>query len=344
MIRIAVDAMGGDAAPGAIVGGAVKAVLAPDAPEIALCGPEPDVTACLEQAAAELPVEERETVLSRIGVKHAPDVVEMHESPIEALRRKPQNSVSVGLELMREGRAQAIVTAGHTGAAVAAATLALKLLPGIRRPGIAVTIQSGRGSCTIIDVGANIKCKPIHLLHYGVMASSYHRLVHGVSAPRVGLLNIGEEDRKGTDLVKETLSLFRKSPLNFVGNIEGQDVFLGKCDVVVCEGFVGNVLLKVSEGFAEWILQFLSSEAGASDRSPDERRILAATCRKFASLLDYNEHGGALLLGIDGNCVICHGRSGPRAIANAIRLAARFVQLEVNNRIVAGLESLAAPA
>lgn len=344
MIRIAVDAMGGDAAPSAIVDGALLAAQAPDAPHIALCGPEPDVKGCLDRLAAAVPEAARAAALSRISIHHASDVVGMHESPSKAVRQKPNNSISVGLELVRSGAAGAIVTAGHTGAAVAGAMLALELLPGIRRPGIAVTIQAARGPVSVIDVGANINCKPLHLLHYGVMASHYHRLLLGVESPRVGLLNIGEEERKGTDLVRDTLALFRKSPLNFIGNIEGQDVFNGKCDVVVCEGFVGNVLLKVSEGFAEWVIRYLSKECGLPDRSADERRTIEGVRDKFATLIDYSEHGGALLLGINGNCIICHGRSGPKAIANAIRVAARFVNLEVNRGIVAGLESLATPA
>jgi len=344
VIRIAVDAMGGDAAPGAIVEGALRAAAAADAPNVLLCGPELVVKASIDDLAAKLPEEKRAAALSRVSIRHAADVVGMHESPSKAVRAKPNNSISVALDLVKSGEAGAIVSAGHTGAAVAAATLALDLLPGVRRPGIAVTLQSARGPCTVIDVGANINCKPLHLLHYGVMAANYHRFVLGVENPRVGLLNIGEEERKGTDLVKDTLALFRKSPLNFLGNIEGQDVFAGKCDVVVCEGFVGNVLLKVAEGFAEWVLRFLGSEAAASERDARERGALDQTRLKFATLLDYSEQGGALLLGINGNCVICHGRSGPKAIANAIRVAARFVQLEVNERIVAGLERLAAPA
>ncbi|MBI1851599.1 MAG: phosphate acyltransferase PlsX [Planctomycetes bacterium] len=339
-MRIVVDAMGGDAAPREIVRGAVRAAAMTDCPDLILAGDEKTVTHELDASLGDVPPAERSRVRGHISITHAPEVVEMHEHAVEGLRKKKNTSIARCVELVREGEAQALVTAGHTGAAVAATMLGLKLLPGIRRPGIAVTMPARNRACTLIDVGANIAAKPIHLLHYGVMASNLSRYLLGIDNPSVGLVNIGSEDAKGTNLVRQTKDLFEGSPLNFIGNIEGQDLFSGRCDIAVCEGFVGNVVLKVTEGFASSLLDTLRDEIRSHVTDPTERLVWEKALSKIEGRMDYAEYGGALLLGIDGICVICHGRSDARAISNAIRMAKTFIQLDVNAHIVSGLQSL----
>ena len=256
-MRIALDAMGGDAAPAVNVEGALKAVERfPDA-EVILVGDEAALSAELKRFGADTP---------RIRIRHASQVVGMDESPVEGLRRKPDSSIKRSVEMLAQKNADAVVSAGNTGAFVAATTFALRPLKGVKRPGIAVTfpIPAGKGKCTVIDVGANIKCKPIHLLQYSIMATIYNQLIHKIEEPIVGLLNIGEEDAKGTDLVKETHALLSRSALKFKGNVEGRDILLGECDVVVCEGFVGNVILKLSEGIWEALLRSFYKEASRS--------------------------------------------------------------------------------
>jgi phosphate acyltransferase len=340
-MKIVVDAMGGDAAPREIVRGAVKAAGLADCPDLVLAGDEAAIEREIDSALAEVPPPaDRAAIRSRLTIAHAPEVVEMHEHAVEGLRKKKHTSIGRSVELIREGEAQALVSAGHTGAAVAATTLGLKLLPGVRRAGIAVTLPARNRPCTLIDVGANIAAKPLHLLHYGVMASNLSRYLLGIDNPTVGLLNIGSEDEKGTSLVRQTRDLFEASPLNFIGNIEGQDLFSGRCDVAVCEGFVGNVVLKVTEGFASSVLEMLRDEIRSNAANSPERQVWERALSKLEGRTDYAEYGGALLLGIDGICVICHGRSDARAIANAIRMAKTFIQLDVNAHIVSGLQSL----
>lgn len=325
MIKVALDAMGGDHAPLETVRGALRAVqkgyVASEA--VILSGDEAKIQEILRAENAKP---------GAFPIHHAPELIEMHESPVEALRKKRRASVLGCVELVAGKRAGALVSMGHTGAAVAASTLGLKMLPGVRRPGIAVTLPGEKGPVVVIDVGANIKCKPIHLFHYGLMASYYSHDTLKIQKPMVALLNIGEEDEKGNELVKETHELFRNSNLEFLGNIEGQDIFRGVADVVVCEGFVGNVVLKVSEGLADFIVRTLKREVQASGQSQ-----LPEVLRKFQQRVDYGEYGGALLLGVDGIVVIGHGRSDARAVANAIRLAADFIRTDVNRHIIAEL-------
>ncbi|HET6203869.1 MAG TPA: phosphate acyltransferase PlsX [Planctomycetota bacterium] len=327
-MRIALDAMGGDKAPLEAVRGALRSVEMGFVPAegLVLVGD----AGRLEEALR------GEGGAGRgLAIHHAPEVIEMHELPVEALRRKRRSSIGACVELVKKGEAAGVVTAGHTGAAVAAAQLRLKMLEGIRRPGLAVAFEGAKGSTVLIDVGANLSCRPLDLFHYGVMASCYARDVLGIDRPRVALLSIGSEDEKGTELVRRTHESFRASPLEFVGNIEGQDLLGGAADVIVCEGFVGNVVLKTAEGAVEYLAGIFAKELGS--RSPEiAREILPAIAKR----LDYAEHGGALLLGIEGVVVIGHGRSDAKAIASAIRGAARFVQADVNHHIVAGLRAL----
>lgn len=327
-MKIALDVMGGDHAPGELIAGAYAALKSDlvDASEVVLVGDE-------KRVADEIINLGEEPVFETID---APEVIGMDEHPAKALRRKPRSSIVVSAGMLREESVDAMVSAGNTGAAVAAATLLVGLLNGVRRPGIAVAFHSAGGPCTLIDCGANIHCQPEDLYAYGEMASEYMTGVHGVERPRIGLLNIGEEDAKGSPLVKKTRDLFGDSPLNFIGNVEGQDVFTGRCDVIVCEGFVGNVVLKVSEGLGQYIANLFHAEVKAH-RDEQDGEIWTKVAHAVLSRTDYAEYGGAPLLGVKGSVIICHGRSDRRAIANALRVSKRFITAKVNQNIEAGL-------
>lgn len=320
--------MGGDHAPGEIVKGAAKAVADSDSLSVLLVGQEPAIRECLDGL---------DTDLDRIEVRHATQVIEMGESPVEALRAKPDTSIKGCIEALRKGDVDAVVSAGDTGGVVASSALFNRRLKGVKRHGIAIPVPTVKGRALLIDVGANIHCKPVHLLQYAIMASSYAQEVLGIEDPRVGLLSIGEEEAKGTDLVKKARALIEKAELNLVGNVEGQAMFHGVADVVVCDGFVGNVILKVSEGLAE---AFLKKLIGFFQSTPD----LAPTGQGFMNdlmkALDYSATGGAPLLGVEGSVIICHGRSKSNAIANAIGVARDFSQSNVNNRIVESVAKL----
>ncbi len=325
-MRIAVDAMGGDRAPRVVVKGTVQAARAfPDA-EMILVGHERQIRELMQ----EFP-----DTTGRVRIEHADAVVAMGDSPVEALRKKGNTSIGRCAELARAGEADAIVSAGNTGAAVAAAALAMGTLEGIRKPGIAAPFPTlSGGECVVIDVGANIKPKPEHLLDYGIMAAEYVTAIVGKPNPRIGLMNVGSEDAKGNELVKETRSLFLASPLNFAGNVEGRDIFRGHVDAVVCDGFVGNVLLKVAEGVADAVM-------GSIRKALLEKliyRVGAALCRpalrRVRRELNSSAYGGAQLLGVNGICIISHGNSGSIAIFNAIRVAVELSSKHVNDRIV----------
>jgi glycerol-3-phosphate acyltransferase PlsX len=324
MVRVAVDAMGGDHAPEVVVAGAVDAVRETDV-RVLLTGPTAQVKSELAKY---------RFASDRIEVVDASEVVEMDESPAAAIRKKRNSSINVGIQLVKDGRADAFFSAGNTGAAVCAATLKLGCLEGIERPGIATMMPTEAGATLIIDVGANITPKPMHLVQYGIMGAAYFEKMLDRSNPRVGLMNVGEEESKGTDFVKETYQLLEQAPVNFIGNVEGKHIFSGHCDVIVCDGFVGNVILKVSEAIAETITSFLKKELAAS---PWGRLgyLLARGCfRNFKKRLDYSEYGGAPLLGVNGIVIIGHGRSNAKAVKNAIRFAKEEVERHVNDRIL----------
>lgn len=312
--RIALDAMGGDRAPEVTVLGACRAVERDPELEVILIG-DRDL---IEQQLAGT-----QTGGDRLHIRHAAEVVAGTESPVEALRAKRDSSVRVATELLRSHEADGLVAAGNTGAVVAAATLFLKMLPGVRRPGIAVTMPAAHGGHTVLcDAGANIHCKPLHLYHYGVMAARYAERMLGRREPSVGLLNIGSEEGKGTSLVRETGELFGGGKLNYVGHIEGNDVFTGHCDVIVCEGFVGNVVLKVSEGLYEAItdrFRELALEVGPQGGE----QAIGTVFESLKGRMDWAEYGGAPLLGVNGLVLISHGRAHARAICNALLHAAR---------------------
>lgn len=260
-------------------------------------------------------------------------VIEMDDSPVDAIRSKPNSSIAVMNKLVAKGEADVAISAGNTGACVAAAQLRMRLLPGVVRPGIAVVLPTFHGPVTVCDVGANIAPQPKHLHQYAIMASAYAHDVCGIENPRVGLLSIGEEDAKGTTTVKEARKLMREeSQVNFVGNVEGRDLFKGVVDVVVCDGFVGNIILKFTEGIAEGLFQTILSEL--QEDAPHMLEQFKPVLKKIYARHDWQEHGGAPLLGVGGYCIICHGKSEATAIKNAIRVGHKLVSSGVNQKIV----------
>lgn len=328
-MKIVLDAMGGDNAPAVEVEGAVQAV-EEFGHELILVGDETRIRKELEKYSYPQ---------DKILLKHASEVIEMHDPAAISVRRKRDSSIVVGLELLKKDQADAFISAGNTGAVVCAATLSLRLLPGIERPGIAIVIPTLKGNSLIIDVGANITPKPIHLLQYGIMADAFSQYILGKSNPTVGLLNVGEEESKGTEFIKEAHTLLSESKLNFTGNIEGRDVYAGKVDIILCDGFVGNVILKISESVADTIWQSLKQEIKANFIATIGAVLSSPAFNELKRKMDYSERGGAPLLGVDGRCVISHGSSSPKAIKNAIRVAAEFVKQDVNKHIVEELES-----
>jgi glycerol-3-phosphate acyltransferase PlsX len=278
----------------------------------------------------------------RLDVFHCTQVVTMDDSPVEALRKKPDNSISRTWQLLAEKKVDAIVSAGNTGAMVAGGLRLRRFLKGVRRPGIATVMPTLRGPSVLIDVGANVAPKPAHLFAYGVMGSIFAKHILDRDRPTVGLLNVGSEDSKGNELAKETHALFHASPLKdrFVGNIEGRDIHRGACDVIVTEGFLGNVVLKVCEGLFDFVMKMVHQELMQTLK--DERPLVNKTLHDLIHRHDYAAYGGAPLLGIDGICIICHGSSGERAIQNALRVAAQYAQSRLNEKIVE--ERATAPA
>jgi len=330
-MKIVVDAMGGDHAPGVVIDGAVAAVREYDA-EVILVGNEEKIKTLLHKA---------NYTADKITVHPAQEVIEMSESAANSVRRKRNSSIVVGINFVKEGKADAFVSAGNTGAVVCAGTLGLGLLPGIERPGIAIVTPTLKGISLIIDVGANIGAKPMHLLQYGIMANAYSQNILNIPVPRVGLLNVGEEESKGTDFLKETYELLSKSPLKFIGNVEGKDLFSGKCDIIVCDGYVGNVALKVIESTAEAIQVFLKRHLLKSNLLEKLGLILLKRrLTMFKKEMDYSEFGGAPLLGVNGVVIIGHGRSNVKAIKNAIRVAKEEVERKVNAKILETINSI----
>ncbi len=326
--------MGGDSAPEEVVRGAVNSVKEQDDLTVLLAGDKEEINELL----ASMDYDQ-----DRIRVVHAPQEIEMDEDAAESIRQKEESSINVAVETVSRGEADAILSAGNTGATVSAASLKIGLLGGIDRPGIAIPLPNLEGHTLLVDVGANIYCKPEHLLQYGVMASVYREEIDGVDNPRVGLLNIGEEREKGTDLLKNTFPLFEDSTLNFAGNCEGQAIFSGELDVVVTEGFLGNVLLKTLEGFSASIIDLFREEflAGNTGKQTGKKgKFVNKLIGQLKKRLDYTEQGGAPLLGLNGVCIICHGRSGRKSIRNAIQVASQFYRMQINDRIVQEIEQV----
>jgi glycerol-3-phosphate acyltransferase PlsX len=270
---------------------------------------------------------------------HAPERIEMNEPAALSVRRKRKSSIVVGLELLKRNEADGFVSAGNTGAVVCAATLSLRMLPGIERPGIAIAIPTMAGISVIIDVGANIDPKALHLFQYGIMADAYCRYILHKDNPKIGLLNVGEEETKGTEFIKEAHTLLSESKLNFLGNIEGRDIYVGNADIVICDGFVGNVILKVSESVIDTLVKLIKKEIKSNPIAMIGAVLVSTAFKGLKKKMDYAEYGGAPLLGIDGACIISHGSSTPKAIKNAIRVAAEFKEQNVNKHIIEELES-----
>jgi glycerol-3-phosphate acyltransferase PlsX len=334
-VSIAVDAMGGDRAPGEIVRGAALGAEEYSDVNLILVGEQRLIENELRSLESESIAPQ---IRERVGIRHAGEVIQMGESPALALRKKKDASIRRAVELMSEGEAECVISAGNTGAAVAACTLLLKPLPKVLRPGIAVSFPAGNSVCTVIDVGANIQCKPTHLFQYAIMASVFNHYIFGVENPKVGLLNIGAEVAKGTETLKQAHELLAQSNLNFVGNVEGNDIPTGKYNVIVCDGFVGNVMLKLSEGLSFYILDTIEKVLEA--KHPEALKDMRAELDVLRSRNDYSEYGGAPLLGVDGISIICHGSSDRRAMRNAVRVAREFSKFQVNKHIVAELASL----
>lgn len=327
--RIVVDAMGGDKAPQAPIKGAVLAVTELDC-HVTLVGNESQIKEVLAECS--YPPE-------RIDIYHASQSIGMEEPAAISVRKKRDSSIVSGLELLKEDKADAFVSAGNTGAVVCAATLSLRLLPGVDRPGIAVIFPTISRPCMVIDVGANIDPKPLHLLQYAVMGDAYSKHILGKKDPSVGLLNIGEESTKGPDFVKEAHNLLANSRLNFIGNVEPKEVYKGRADVVVCDGFIGNVFLKVTESFAFAASELLKKELKQSNLVTKFGALLTLPAFKtLKKKVDPTEYGGAPLLGVDGRVIICHGVSNDKAIKNAIKVACYYIDNKVNQHIVEELE------
>ncbi len=268
-----------------------------------------------------------------IRVIDAAEVNGMGESPGQALRRKPRSSIRIAAELVASGEAAALVSAGHTGATVVAAHAVFGMVPGVDRPGLAPSVPTRDGSAVLIDAGATVECKPGYLLQFGVMGAVYARAWLGSARPRVGLLSIGEEASKGNDLTREAHRLLKASPLHFVGNVEARDIFSGQADVIVCDGFTGNVALKLSEGLVEMVEELLGEELQSTFSSQVGYLLSRRAFRRFRKRVDYSEYGGAPLMGVAGLCIVGHGHSSAKAIRNAVVMASRFVSSNVLNRV-----------
>jgi glycerol-3-phosphate acyltransferase PlsX len=324
MRRIAVDAMGTDSAPEAEIEGAVEAARAGYA-EILLVGPQDRLSRELNQ---------RKTRGLPIEIVHASEAVTMGDKATKAFRQRRDSSIRVTARLVKEGKADGMISAGNTGAVMTTTKIVLGALEGVDRPAIAQVFPTSQGTASVLlDVGANVDCKPHHLVEFAVMGETYYRVIFGVERPRVGLLSIGQEEHKGNDLTRETLALLKRLPMNFIGNVEGRDLYNGRVEVIVCDGFIGNVALKISEGLIEAVYSLLK-EALSSTLSSKVGYVLARRAfRRFKKRVDYSEYGGAPLLGVKGVVIICHGGSNSNAIKNAIRVAAEFSAGKVNETI-----------
>lgn len=321
--------MGGDHAPGVNIEGAVDTVNEHGDIDVVLVGIEDDIRRELRT---------RRYPTDRITVVHASQVVEMHEPPASAIRKKRDSSIRVGVGLVKSGKADAFVSAGHSGVVMATSLLLLGMSKGVDRPAIATLMPTLKDTFIMLDVGANVDCTPENLLQFALMGNTYCKLVLRRAAPKVALLSIGEEDIKGNEVTKEAFKLIKETQLNFIGNIEGKDIFTGKADVVVCDGFIGNVALKISEGLVETMMKMLKHEISAVSTGRIGYLMMKPALKNFKKRTDYDEYGGAPLLGLNGACIISHGRSTPKAIKNALRVAADYAKQRVYEEISSEIE------
>jgi phosphate acyltransferase len=328
-VHIALDAMGGDFGPEELITGAILAIKQAGI-KITLVGDASLLQSYVNKNS------EGAGCAPLLEIVHASEVVQMDEYPVDAIRRKKDSSIMVAFELVKQGQADGVVSAGNSGATLAAALRKLGRVKNVSRPGIASMFPTLKKPVTIMDIGANVDCRPLHLLQFGVMASAFSEL-YKIEKPRVGILSIGEETGKGNHLVRETYELLQKSSLNFIGNVEGRDVYKGDVDVIVCDGFVGNNILKVSEGLADAILQMLRAEISKSPLAKIGYLLAKPAFKRFKKRVDYTEYGGAPLLGINGTGIVCHGKSNAQAIKNAILEAVRMVENNIKDKIIADL-------
>jgi len=330
-MHIAIDAMGGDHAPRPVVDGAIAA--AHDAGcGVLLVGPR-------DAIAREV---DRQGDLAGVDVRvvDAPDVIGMGEPPAATLRRRPRASIRVAAELVASGEAAALFSAGNTGATVLAAHAALGMLPAVDRPALVTTIPTRRRPAVLVDAGATVDCRPPHLVQFAVMGNVFARVALGIDHPRVGLLSIGEEETKGNDLTREAHRLLKAGPLNFIGNVEARNAYSGEADVIVCDGFTGNVVLKVSEGLVDTLDALLREELSSTTTRRVGYLLSRGGLRQFRQRLDYSEYGGVPLVGVAGVCIVGHGRSSAKAVRNAVRLAAQFAEAGFVDRIRREIEAV----
>lgn len=320
--RIALDAMGGDHAPDAIVEGAMQAV-----------SEYPNITVTLVGREEVIREKLGGTVPSRIEIADAREVVDMTDTALAPLRRKRNSSIRVCANLVAEKKADAMVSAGHTGAAMTSAYKVLGTIEGVSRPALAAILPNANGFTVLLDVGANVDAKPAYLREFAVMGHFYAQMIFGLAAPRVGLLSIGEEEGKGNELVKESFRVLKETGLNFIGNAEGRDIFNGNCDVVVCDGFIGNVVLKAGEALGEMVNKMLRAEVTRTPVRKAGALILKGAFSDIRKRMDYSEYGGAPLLGVNGGCIISHGRSNAKAVKNAIRVGRDFAMNRIDTKI-----------
>lgn len=319
-MRIALDAMGGDFGPAVTVEGAVETLSEDEELEIILVG---------DEEALKKELSTKRYPFSRLHIRHASQVVNMDEPALAAVRKKKDSSIRRAIELVKNGEADAAVSAGHSGVAMAVSVFVLGVSENVDRPAIATIMPTLKRPFILIDAGANVDCTPRNLLQFAIMGNAYCKTMFGISSPRIALLSIGEEDTKGNILTKEAFKLIKSTNLNFIGNIEGKDIFAGDADVVVCDGFIGNVVLKTSEGLADVIIKMLRREISEVTTGRIGYLLLKPALRNFKKKTDYAEYGGAPLLGINGTCIISHGRSSSKAIKNAIKVAIEFAKKKV---------------
>ena len=329
-MKIAVDGMGGDYAPGIVVEGVADALKRLPGVEIILVGHEKKMAPYLK----------KHHLLKHpsLTVVHAEQVVEMSDPSTASIRSKKDSSITVAADLVAKGEADAIVSAGHTGAAVAATKIKMKMLPGVERPALATIMPAIQGPFIMLDVGANIDCKPIHLAQFAVMGEVFAKLAFSSLRPRIGILSVGEEDVKGNSLTKETFKILSDMPINFVGNVEGNALFEKAADVVICDGFIGNVLLKSIEGMARASMYWLKEALSKNPIRMTGAMLMKKAFMELKEIGDSEEYGGARLLGVNGICIIGHGSSTPKAIRNAIRVAEESVKFGMNRQITKSIE------
>jgi len=328
-MRVALDAMGGDFAPAVTVEGAIETVSTYDHIDIIMVGDDSVIRKTLER---------KKVHPERISIKHASQVILMDESPTVAVRKKKDSSIKRGIELVKNNEADAFVSAGNSGAVMATALLLLKTSKVVDRPAIAAIMPTLKDPFVLIDAGANIHCGPKNLLQFALMGNTYSQVILGVKEPKVALVSTGEEDTKGNELTRETFKLLKEADINFMGNIDGKDIFSGDINVIVCDGFTGNVILKTSEGLADTLIKMLKREIANLATGRIGYLLMKPALRQFKKKTDYDEYGGAPLLGINGTCIIGHGRSTSKAIRNAIKVAADLSYKKVHETISSEIE------